>query len=56
MEKVFRSFAWGDLRRGDRDHRQRSACRTTVTAKDSQGRSGEFKPFEVAASQLTIIE
>ncbi len=25
-------------------------------AKDSQGRSGEFKPFEVAASQLTIIE
>jgi hypothetical protein len=30
--------------------------RYTVTAKDSQGRSGEFKPFEVLASQLTIVE
>jgi len=30
--------------------------RYTVTAKDSQGRTGEWKPFEVAASQLTIIE
>ena len=30
--------------------------RYTVTAKDPQGRSGEFKPFEVLASQLTIIE
>jgi hypothetical protein len=29
--------------------------RYTVTAKDSQGRTGEFKPFEVQASQLTII-
>jgi hypothetical protein len=29
--------------------------RYTVTAKDSQGRTGEFKPFEVQASQLTIV-
>jgi len=28
----------------------------TITAKDPQGRTGEFKPFEVAASQLTIVE
>jgi hypothetical protein len=32
------------------------AVKYTVTAKDAQGRTGEFKPFEVAASQLTIIE
>lgn len=30
--------------------------RYTVTATDDAGRSGEFKPFEVAASQLTIVE
>ena len=30
--------------------------RYTVTAKDAQGRTGEFKPFDVLASQLTIIE
>jgi hypothetical protein len=30
--------------------------RYTVTAKDPQGRSGEFKPFDVEASQLTITE
>jgi len=30
--------------------------RFTVTAKDSQGRTGEFKPFEVQASQLTIVQ
>ena len=30
--------------------------RYTITAKDPQGRTGEFKPFEVAASQITIIE
>ncbi len=30
--------------------------RYTVTAKDSQGRTGEFKPFDVEASQLTIVE
>jgi hypothetical protein len=30
--------------------------RYTVTAKDPQGRTGEFKPFEVEASQITIIE
>lgn len=29
--------------------------RFTVTAKDPQGRTGEFKPFEVQASQLTIV-
>jgi len=28
----------------------------SVTAKDSQGRSGEWKPFDVEASQLTIVE
>jgi hypothetical protein len=27
-----------------------------VTATDKYGRSGEFKPFEVQASQLTIVE
>jgi len=30
--------------------------RYTVTAKDPQGRSGEFKPFEVQASQITIAQ
>ena len=30
--------------------------RYTVTAKDSQGRTGEYKPFDVEASQLTIVE
>jgi hypothetical protein len=30
--------------------------RYTVTAKDAQGRTGEWKPFEHPASQLTIIE
>jgi hypothetical protein len=30
--------------------------RFTVTAKDQKGRTGEFKPFDVEASQLTIIE
>ena len=30
--------------------------RFTVTAKDKYGRTGEFKPFEVEASQLTIAE
>lgn len=29
--------------------------RFTVTARDPQGRTGEFKPFEVQASQLTIV-
>lgn len=32
------------------------AIRYTVTATDPQGRSGEWKPFDVAASQLTIVE
>jgi hypothetical protein len=30
--------------------------RYTVTAKDAQGRTGEWKPFEVETSQLTIVE
>jgi hypothetical protein len=30
--------------------------RYTITAKDPQGRTGEFKPFEVQASQITIVE
>lgn len=30
--------------------------RFNVTATDKYGRSGEFKPFEVQASQLTIVE
>src|SRR5215475_7208838 len=30
--------------------------RYTVTAKDPQGRTGEFKPFDVETSQLQIIE
>ena len=29
--------------------------RYSVTAKDSQGRTGEFKPFDVQASQVTVI-
>jgi len=30
--------------------------RYTVTAKDSQGRTGEWKPFDVLASQLTVVQ
>jgi hypothetical protein len=30
--------------------------RYTVTAKDPQGRMGEYKPFDVEPSQLTIVE
>jgi hypothetical protein len=30
--------------------------RYTVTAKDPQGRTGEYKPFDVDASQITIVE
>ena len=29
--------------------------RYTVTARDPQGRTGEFKPFDVQASQVTIV-
>jgi hypothetical protein len=29
--------------------------RYTVTGKDPHGRAGEFKPFEVQASQITIV-
>ena len=35
--------------------RRSESCGITVTAKDPQGRTGEFKPFEVQASQLTIV-
>jgi hypothetical protein len=37
------------------DDAQIGIVRYTVTAKDPQGRTGEFKPFEVQASQLTIV-
>jgi hypothetical protein len=30
--------------------------RYSVTAKDPQGRTGEWKPFDVEASQLTIVD
>jgi len=30
--------------------------RYTVTAKDPQGRTGEYKPFDVDTSQVTIVE
>jgi hypothetical protein len=30
--------------------------RYTVTAKDAEGRTGEWKPFEVETSQLTIVD
>jgi hypothetical protein len=30
--------------------------RFTVTAKDKYGRTGDYKPFDVEASQLTIVE
>jgi hypothetical protein len=30
--------------------------RYSVTARDPQGRTGEWKPFDVVASQITIIE
>jgi len=38
------------------DDARTGTLRYTVTARDSQGRTGEFKPFEVATSQLTIVE
>lgn len=34
---------------------QTGVVRYTVTATDGQGRVGEFKPFEVENSQLTIV-
>lgn len=34
---------------------QTGVVRYTVTAKDAQGRVGEFKPFEVQNSLLTIV-
>lgn len=30
--------------------------RYTVTARDSQGRTGEFRPFDVDTSQIAIVE
>ena len=35
---------------------QTGIVRYSVTAKDPQGRTGEYKPFEVEPSQLTIVE
>jgi len=35
---------------------QPGIVRFTVTATDKSGRTGEFKPFDVEASQLTIVE
>lgn len=32
------------------------AVKYTVTATDSKGRTGEFKPFDVQTSQITIVE
>ena len=34
----------------------RSTITYTVTAKDPQGRTGEYRPFDVEPSQLTVIE
>jgi hypothetical protein len=34
---------------------QTGIVRYTVTAKDSMGRTGEYKPFDVNESQLTIV-
>jgi len=30
--------------------------RYSVTAKDPEGRTGEWKPFDVEASQVTIVD
>ena len=38
------------------DDAQPGIIRFTVTAKDKLGRTGEYKPFDVDASQLTIVE
>jgi hypothetical protein len=38
------------------DDAQPGVIRFTVTAKDKLGRTGEYKPFDVEASQLTIVE
>ena len=38
------------------DDARTGILRYTVTARDPQGRTGEFKPFEVDTSQLTIVE
>jgi hypothetical protein len=38
------------------DDAKTGILRYTVTAVDPQGRKGEFKPFEVEPSQLTIVE
>jgi hypothetical protein len=37
------------------DDAQPGIVRFTVTAKDKYGRTGEYKPFDVEASQLTIV-
>jgi hypothetical protein len=38
------------------DAQLKGTIRYTVTAKDPQGRTGEYKPFDVEPSQLTVIE
>ena len=38
------------------DDAPKGTIRYTVTARDSQGRTGEYKPFEVEPSQLTIVD
>jgi hypothetical protein len=38
------------------DDAQTGTLSYTVTARDPQGRTGEYKPFEVEPSQLTIVE
>ena len=38
------------------DDARTGIIRYTVTAKDPQGRTGEYKPFDVDPSQLTVIE
>ena len=37
------------------DDARMGIVRYTVTGKDPDGRTGEFKPFEVQASQITIV-
>ena len=36
--------------------RRQGFARYTVTVEDAQGHTGEFKPFDVQASQITIVE
>ena len=38
------------------DDAMTGTIRYTVTARDPQGRTGEFTPFEVESSQITVVE